>query len=56
MQPNYTVSEDVFFAEVCIRIFNPSQDEDLVFAIDLIIQPRIGTAGKFISKKYPSQF
>ena len=56
VQPNYTVSEDVFFAGVCIRIFNPSQDEDLVFAIDLIIQPRIGTAGKFISKKYPSQF
>ena len=51
VQPKYTVGEGVFFPGVCIRIFNPSQDEDLVFAVDLIIQPRIGTAGKFISKK-----
>ena len=49
VQPNYTFSEDAFWwdAHVCVRVFNPPQDEDLLFNIDLIIQPRIATAGKF---------
>ena len=47
VQPSYTFSESVFLAEVCVRIFNPSQNEDLIFDIDLIIQPMTGTAGKF---------
>lgn len=46
VQPSYTVIENVTFAVVCVRVSNPPQDEDLVFNIDLIIQPRIGTAGK----------
>ena len=45
----YTVSEDVKFAEVCVQVFNPSPSEDLVFGIDMIIQSRIGTAGKLYS-------
>ena len=47
MQPNYTFSEDVFFGEVCVQVFNPPPDEELLFGIDMIIQPKIGTAGKF---------
>ena len=45
----YTVSEDVNIAEVCVQFFTPSPRIDLVFGIDMIIQPRIGTAGKFYS-------
>ena len=48
MQPNHTVSEDISLVEVCIQVFNPLQDEDLMFDIDLIIQPRIGDAGKIM--------
>ena len=47
VQPSYTVSENVFFVDVCVRVFNPRQNDDLIFDIDLIIQPRTGTAGKF---------
>ena len=48
VQPSYTFNESVFFGDVCVRVFNPPPDEDLLFGIDLIIQPRIGTAGKFM--------
>ena len=34
--------------EVCIRVLNPPPDEDLIFGIDMIIQPMTGTAGKSI--------
>ena len=47
VQHSYTVSENVFAVDVCIRVFNPPQNDDLFFDIDLIIQPRTGTAGKF---------
>ena len=47
MQTKYNVSEDIFFVDVCVRVFNPSPNEDLVFGIAMIIQPRNNTAGKF---------
>ena len=47
VQTKYNVSEDIFFADMCVRVFNPSPNEDLVFGIDMIIQPRSNTAGKF---------
>ena len=47
VQTKYNVSEDIFFVDVCVRVFNPSPSEDLVFGIDMIIQPRNNTAGKF---------
>ena len=47
IQTRYNVSEDIFFADVCVRVFNPSPSEDLIFGIDMIIQPRSNTAGKF---------
>ena len=48
VQSNYTVREDIFFVDVYIRVFNPPPDEDLIFGIDMIIQPMTGTAGKYI--------
>ena len=53
VQPKYSVSEDTFYVDVCVRVFNPSPHEELLSAIDLIIQPRTGTAGKFVAE---SQF
>ena len=47
VQTKYNVSEDIFFADVCVQVFNPSPNEDLLFGIDMIIQPRSNTAGKF---------
>ena len=47
IQTKYNVSEDIFFADVCVQVFNPPPSEDLVFGIDMIIQPRNNTAGKF---------
>ena len=47
VQTKYNVSEDISFADVCVRVFNPSPNEDLVFGIDMIIQPRSNTASKF---------
>ena len=48
VQTKYNVSEDIiFFADVCVQVFNPSPNEDLVFGIDMIIQPRNNTASKF---------
>ena len=47
VQTKYNVSEDIFFADVCVQVFNPGASEDLVFGIDMIIRPRSNTAGKF---------
>ena len=47
VQTKYNISEDIFFVDVCVRVFNPPANEDLVFGIDMIIQPRNNTAGKF---------
>ena len=47
VQTKYNVSEDIFVADVCVQVFNPSPNEDLLFGIDMIIRPRSNTAGKF---------
>ena len=47
VQTKYTVGEDIFFVNVCVRVFNPSPNEDLVFGIFMIIQPGNNIAGKF---------
>ena len=53
VQTKYNVSEDIFFTEVCVRVLNPSPSEDLVFGIDMIIQPRNNSASKFSVRSYP---
>lgn len=45
-QSEYNVSEGRNL-QVCVQVSNLSPNEDLAFGIDLIIKPRIGTAGKF---------
>ena len=47
VQTKYNVSEDILFVDVCVRVFNPSPNEDLAFGIDMIIRHRNNTAGKF---------
>ena len=44
----YNVTESARLLEVCVQVFNPPPDEELVFTINVAIQPRAGTAGTFI--------
>ena len=45
-QPSYTVNETGVSQEVCVVVFSPPVDEELVFQIDLLYETRTGTAGK----------
>ena len=45
-QHNYTINETSVSQEVCVAVFSPPADEELVLGIDLIYETRNGTAGK----------
>ena len=48
LEQNFTVPEDVGSFEACFRVFNPPDDQDLTFSIDLVIEPIVGTAGEML--------
>ena len=45
-EQNFTVPEDVGSFEACFRIFNPPDDQELTFLIDLVVDTIEGTAGE----------
>ena len=48
LEQNFTVPEDVGSFEACFRIFNPPDDQDLTFSIDLVIDTIVGSAGEVL--------
>ena len=48
LEQNFTVPEDVGSFEACFRVFNPPDDQDLTFSIDLVIDTIVGTAGEML--------
>ena len=44
-QPNYTVNESDGFQEVCVEVFNPPSNEELLFDIILDYETASGSAG-----------
>ena len=48
-QLSYTVNETNGFQEVCVQVFNPPSNEELVFSILLQRQSRFDSAGTMLS-------
>ena len=44
-EQNYTVSEDVGSFQVCFRVFNPPDNQELILSLDLVVDTIEGSAG-----------
>ena len=42
------MAEDVGSFEACFRVFNPPDDQNLTFLIDLVVDTIEGTAGEML--------
>ena len=47
-EQNFTVPEDVGSFEACFRVFNPPDDQEVTFLIDLVVDTIEGTAGELL--------
>ena len=47
-EQNFTVAEDVGSFEACFRVFNPPDDQEVTFLIDLVVDTIEGTAGELL--------
>lgn len=46
-EQNYTVFEDVGSFEACFRVINPTEDQPLTLAVDLVVDTIEGTASAY---------
>ncbi len=44
-EQNYTVSESVGSFQVCFRVFNPPDNQELILSLDLVVDTIEGSAG-----------
>ena len=47
-EQNFTVAEDVGSFVACFRVFNPPDDQEVTFLIDLVVDTIEGTAGELL--------